>query len=43
MKEIINVLAKDIYSENFTVRECVVFGVVAPALLLVLMMLASVV
>ena len=40
MKQFFEIMAKDILSENFTARECVVYGVIAPALLIAIAIIA---
>ena len=42
MKEFLDIMAKDIQVENFSRKECVVYGVVAPAALVVICMIASI-
>lgn len=42
MKQLFSILAKDIQVENFSRKECVVYGVVAPAALVVICMVASI-
>ena len=42
MKEFLDIMAKDIQVENFSRKECVVYGVVAPAALIVICMVASI-
>ena len=42
MKQLMNILAKDIQVENFSRKECVVYGVVAPAALVVICMIVSI-
>ena len=42
MKELMNILAKDIQVENFTRKEMVVYGVVYPAALVVVCLVASI-
>jgi len=42
MKQLMNILAKDLQAENFTTEECVIYGVVAPAALVVICMVASI-
>ena len=42
MKELADILMKDIQVENFTRKEKVVYGVVYPATLIVLCMIASI-
>ena len=42
MKQLFSILAKDIQVENFSRKECVVYGVVAPAALIVICMVASI-
>ena len=41
MREFLRIMAKDILSENFTNREYVVYGVMAPVALFALMCLAG--
>ena len=38
MKQLFSILAKDIQVENFSRKECVVYGVVAPAALVFICM-----
>jgi len=42
MKQLFNILAKDLQSENFTLKEMVVFGVVAPMALIAVCLVASI-
>jgi hypothetical protein len=42
MKELMNIMAKDILKENFSRKEMVVYGVFAPAALVVICMIASI-
>ena len=42
MKQLFSILAKDIQVENFSRKECVVYGVVAPAALVVICMVVSI-
>lgn len=42
MKELVNIYLKDIQVENFSKRECVVYGVIAPMALVVVCMIASI-
>ena len=37
MKKFLNVFMKDIISEEFTAKECLVFGVVVPVVLVLIM------
>lgn len=41
MKEFLEIMGKDILSENFTKKECVIYGIVAPLVLLAIMGLAG--
>ncbi len=41
MKELIEILTKDIMDENFTKREYIVYGIVTPLVLVALMALAG--
>ena len=41
MKEFIEIMMKDIYDENFTTREYVIYGVVTPLVLVGIMALAG--
>ena len=41
MKEFLEIMGKDILSENFTRREYVVYGIVAPLALVLLCVLAG--
>lgn len=41
MKELYNILAKDIASDNFTKRELIIYGVLAPLALVAFCMLAD--
>lgn len=41
MKEFVKIMAKDILKENFTKKEYVIYGVVAPLVLVAGCMLAS--
>ena len=41
MKEFLNIMGKDILSENFTRREYVVYGIVAPLVLVLVCVLAD--
>ena len=42
MKQLFSILAKDIQVENFSRKECVVYGVVVPAALVVICMVVSI-
>lgn len=42
MKQLFSILAKDLQSENFTLKEMVVYGVVAPMALVAVCMIASI-
>lgn len=42
MKELMNIMLKDIQVENFSRREMVIYGVVYPAALVVVCMIASI-
>ena len=42
MREFFGIMLKDIQVENFSRKECVVYGVVAPAALVVICMVASI-
>lgn len=41
MKDFIKIMMKDILSENFTRREYVIYGVIAPMVLIAVCMLAG--
>lgn len=41
MKELFNVIEKDIQSENFTKKECIIFGIIAPLAAVVAMGVAG--
>lgn len=41
MKKLLEIMMKDIHSENFTTRECVIYGVIAPALLIAVAIIAG--
>lgn len=43
MKEFFNIMAKDIMSENFTRKDYVIYGIIAPMALIAICMLASLV
>lgn len=43
MKEFIEIMAKDIMSENFTRKDYVIYGIIAPMALIAICMLASMV
>lgn len=43
MKELFELFEKDIKSENFTPRECLIYGVVYPLALVVVAILASII
>lgn len=43
MKEFFEILMKDIYSEHFTRREYVVYGVLAPILFMAAVMVAGII
>lgn len=43
MKEFFNIMAKDILSENFTMKDYVIYGIIAPMALIAICMLASLV
>jgi hypothetical protein len=43
MKELFDILRKDIMSENFTRRELVVYGIIAPLALIAACVLAEVI
>jgi len=43
MKEFFNIMAKDILSENFTRKDYVIYGIIAPMALIAICMLASLV
>ncbi len=43
MKEFFNIMAKDIMSENFTRKDYVIYGIIAPMALIAICMLASMV
>ena len=42
MKQLFSILAKDLQSENFTLKEMVVYGVIAPMALVAVCMIASI-
>ena len=42
MKDLLNIYLKDIHVENFSKRECVVYGIIAPMMLVVVCMIASI-
>ena len=42
MKDLLNIYLKDIQVENFSKRECVVYGVIAPMMLVVVCMISSI-
>lgn len=42
MKQLFSILAKDLQSENFSTREMVIYGVVAPMALVAVCMIASI-
>ena len=42
MKQLFSILAKDLQSENFTLKEMVVYGVVAPMALVAVCMISSI-
>lgn len=42
MKKIFGILSKDIHGEQFTVKECVVYGVLAPLGLVAVMIIGSI-
>ena len=41
MKEFLKIMGKDIMSENFSKRECLVYGIVAPMVLVIVLGLAG--
>ena len=41
MKEFLEIMGKDILSENFTKKELVVYGIVAPVVLVIVLGLAG--
>jgi hypothetical protein len=41
MKEFLEIMGKDILSENFSKRECLVYGIVAPVVLVIVLGLAG--
>lgn len=43
MKEFFEIMMRDIYSEHFTRREYVIYGVVAPILFLAAVMVAGII
>lgn len=43
MKELFEIMMKDIHSENFTKREYVIYGIVAPLALIAACVLAEVI
>lgn len=42
MKKIFEILSKDIHNEQFTAKECIVYGVLAPLGLVAVMILSSI-
>jgi hypothetical protein len=42
MKEFLDIMAKDLMNENFTRKECLEYGVIAPIALVLTCMLASI-
>lgn len=42
MKEFLEIMEKDFREENFTVRELVVYGIIAPAAFVLLAIIASI-
>ena len=42
MKDLLNIYLKDIKVENFSKRECVVYGIIAPMMLVVVCLIASI-
>ena len=42
MKDLLNIYLKDIQVENFSKRECVVYGVIAPMALVMVCIIASI-
>ena len=42
MKEFLDIMAKDLMNENFTRKECLEYGVVAPMALVVICLIASI-
>lgn len=43
MKEFLKIMGKDIMSENFTKKDYVIYGIIAPMALIAICMLASLV
>jgi hypothetical protein len=41
MKEFLEIMGKDILSENFSKRECLVYGIVAPVVLVIVLGMAG--
>lgn len=41
MKEFLNIMGKDILSENFTTKEYVIYGILTPIVLFLIMLLAG--
>ncbi len=41
MKEFLEIMGKDILSENFSKRECLMYGIVAPVVLVIALGLAG--
>ncbi len=41
MRDLFNIFSKDIKDEDFTLRECVIYGIVAPMILIILAILSS--
>ena len=42
MKDLLNIYLKEIQVENFSKRECVVYGVIAPMALVMVCLIASI-
>lgn len=42
MMDLLNIYLKDIQVESFSKRECVVYGIIAPMMLVVVCMIASI-
>lgn len=42
MKDLLNIYLKEIQVEDFSKRECVVYGIIAPMVLVVVCMIASI-
>lgn len=41
MKELTDILMKDIMSENFSKRDCVIYGIIAPVVLIIIALVGA--